>query len=214
MSNIYYVYQLRLENSDKPFYIGKGKGNRITNHFTDSSRKLNNIKNKIISKAEKQGIKILSEFLCTGLSEESALSLEMKLIKLLGRRDINTGILANMTDGGEGKSGAIASLETRKKRSESLKICGRDWTPSEETKAKISKTLKGRPITQEILAKRIGKKHSESHSTNISNALKMYLENNSRPTGICQYCNGEFQTASLARWHGDNCKNKPISTNH
>lgn len=204
----FYVYQLRLETSDLPFYIGKGKGNRIKNHFTKSSRKLNNIKNRIIAKAERQGVVIHSEFLCTGMSEESALALEIKLIKALGRRDIRTGILANMTDGGEGKSGAKASLEIREKLSASLKASGRDWTCSEETKRKISSTLKGRPVPEEVVAKRRGKKHSEDHSDNISKALKEYLANNERPTDICEHCGGTFQVASLARWHGDRCKKK------
>jgi hypothetical protein len=41
------------------------------------------------------------------------------MIAILGRKDLGTGILRNLTEGGDGASGHIKSEETRKKISES-----------------------------------------------------------------------------------------------
>ena len=93
----------------------------------------------------------------SGLTHEEACEIEKKYIRDWNLRDRDFGY--NMTDGGEGCCGRIASEETRKKLSNSLKgIClGRKL--SEEHKKKISNTLTGRkrpyhhrnsgPITEE-----------------------------------------------------------------
>jgi len=59
-------------------------------------------------------------FYQTSLKEKDALNLEMKYIKLFGRKNNETGILRNLTDGGEGISGWIMpnSYEYRKRRKE------------------------------------------------------------------------------------------------
>lgn len=69
------------------------------------------------------------------------------MIAVLGRKDINTGILRNHSDGGAGGSaGAILSEEFRNKckqrTGDKNGFYGR--THSEETKAKMRAALKGR----------------------------------------------------------------------
>lgn len=90
----------------KPFYIGKGKGDRSKQHFFPSSLKSNTIKNNIIKTIIKETcakpklVKVKG-----GLSETEAFELECELIRHFGRLDENNGILANHTNGGEGHSG-------------------------------------------------------------------------------------------------------------
>lgn len=59
-------------------------------------------------------------FLHTGLSEQTAFDYEEKLILFYGRKDLGTGLLRNMTNGGEGVSGWIPDAEWRTKKRESM----------------------------------------------------------------------------------------------
>lgn len=103
---IYYVYAY-LRNKDSatakagtPYYIGKGKKNRAFGKGHTIPVPVN--KNNII-------------FLETNLSELGALALERRMISWYGRKDINTGILRNMTDGGDGISGYKHNNLTKEK---------------------------------------------------------------------------------------------------
>ena len=101
----FYVYQLRLENSDAPFYVGKGSSDRVRAHFRPRSLKSKSRKNSIIRRAIASGEKVMSDVLAENMSESDAFAMEVELIKKYGRRDNGTGILANHTDGGDGSSG-------------------------------------------------------------------------------------------------------------
>ena len=97
MTNEYYVY-LYLREDGTPYYIGKGKGRRAY----DKNR-------KFARPAEKERIVFHSK----NLTEDEAFKIEKELIAEYGRKDIDTGILRNLTDGGEGLSGHIKSEEYR-----------------------------------------------------------------------------------------------------
>lgn len=94
-NNIYCVYKHTRDDNDTIFYIGigkslkraykKGKGNR--------NKYWNNIVNKV-------GYKI--DILFTNLIKDEAIAIEKYLIQYYGRKDLGTGSLCNMTDGGDG----------------------------------------------------------------------------------------------------------------
>ncbi len=93
MRNDYYVYAHYLnENDTTPFYIGKGCRNRA---YSKTGR------NKQWRKVVTDNNGYVVKFIKDNLLEKDALSLEIKLIKKYGRRDINTGVLVNETFGGE-----------------------------------------------------------------------------------------------------------------
>jgi len=96
----FYTYAY-LRKDGTPYYIGKGQGNRA---FKKGKREL---------KPPKDKSRII--FLKQDLTEEEAFRHEKYMIAVLGRKDLGTGILRNLTDGGEGPSGWIATKETREK---------------------------------------------------------------------------------------------------
>jgi hypothetical protein len=142
----YYTYAY-LREDRTPYYIGKGKGDRI---YSASSR---------IIKPPKDKSRII--YLKQNLTEEEAFKHEIYMIDVFGRKDLGTGILHNRTYGGEGPSGAIRSEETRIKIGEAHK--GKN--PSEETRRKMSEAQKGN-------TKMLGKTHSEETRKKIGEASK------------------------------------------
>lgn len=88
------------------YYIGKGRPRR------PYGKRQGGIK----PPADKSRVLLLH----TGLSEETALTYEQLLILTYGRKDLGTGLLRNMTNGGEGVAGWIPSEEWRRKKSESM----------------------------------------------------------------------------------------------
>ncbi len=97
----------------EPFYIGKGKNKRIKN----INGRNQFFKNKI-NKIKKFKLHPIVFKLYENLSEKASFEIEEKLIKEIGRIDLETGPLVNMTDGGEGCSGKILSDETKELISE------------------------------------------------------------------------------------------------
>ena len=104
MKTDFYTYAY-LREDGTPYYIGKGRGRRAFQ------------KGKTIPRPPKDRIL----FLKTGLTEKEAFRHECYMIAVFGRKNNGTGILRNLTDGGEGHSGYIPTEETRKKISDAQK---------------------------------------------------------------------------------------------
>ena len=91
--NPFYVYALKdpRQKPAKPFYIGKGTGNRAWEHQLkpDDSEK-----GEVIKGIQEAGLKVLHTVLADNLTEEQALKLEAELISAFGIRKYG-GMLTN-----------------------------------------------------------------------------------------------------------------------
>ena len=137
---MYYTYAY-LREDKTPYYIGKGKGNRI-------------YEKRKTTKPPKDKSRII--YLKQNLTEEEAFKHEIYMIAVFGRKDLGTGILHNRTGGGEGISGLIHSEETKIKMSEARKgekNHNYGKTHSEEHKRNISEAQKGRTHSEETRRK-------------------------------------------------------------
>ena len=162
----YQVYQLL--RPYEPFtvaYIGIGRKNRRPKQHLASAKRgdhPNRILLAIFRKSFALGHKnLIVRILADGLSRDDACQIERQQIAIFGRIDNKTGVLANLTNGGDGSDGWVMSQSTKDKIS--AKATGR--LKSEETLHLISaggKGLKRSADTCEKIRKaNLNKKRSE-----------------------------------------------------
>ena len=170
----FYTY-LWLRDDGTPYYVGKGSGRRAFRRGAPPSERV-----------------LIQEH----PSERDAFVAEIFLIAYYGRKDLGTGCLINLKDGGQG--GSNPSEETREKMSsaragkklgplsaehkEKLSAIGKRRVCSDETRAKLSaagKRRKKKPFSTEHREKlslaqkgKNKKPFSDEHRANLSAAKK------------------------------------------
>jgi hypothetical protein len=84
----------------EPFYVGKGRGNRINMGIKENSKDY--YKNRKIKSMINDGYFPIALKIFEDMSEDIAFKKESFVIKNIGRADLGFGPLCNLTDGGEG----------------------------------------------------------------------------------------------------------------
>jgi len=153
-----YGEEFKFEN--EPFYIGKGRNDRKYHHLNmaKGSKKVTSNKHLIykIKNILQEGlVPIIVEYK-NSMDNDSALKMENKMVLSIGRKDLNLGPLTNLCDGGERQN----------------------YNLSQETKDKISSTLKGK-VTWNI-----GRKHTNEAKRNMHKFPQNHIPWNKGKTGV------------------------------
>lgn len=98
-----------------PFYVGKGAA-RTKNKVQTFERSRASISRSRLWRSIVAAHGLQVEIVMSCQTDSEAQEQEMRLIRQIGRLDLRCGSLVNLTDGGEGHAGIVASDELRRKR--------------------------------------------------------------------------------------------------
>jgi len=165
-----YLYRhIRLDKNE-PFYIGIGNSKNNRRAYDNDNR--NKYWLNIVNMTDYE-----VEILFDDISYDEAKLKEIEFISLYGRKDMGTGCLVNMTDGGDGCLNKIITKETAEKIGNS----NRGKKRSEELKKQWSETQKKRLQDPSAYKKHIanitGTKHKEEMSLEHRMKISAFQKN-------------------------------------
>ena len=170
--NRFYVYAY-LREDGTPYYIGKGCGRRISE------------KHNVKVPPKSRRIKLIWD-----VSEGQAFKYERLAVKFYGCKHNGTGILRNMTDGGEGVSGYRHTAKAKAKFSLRRN--------SEESNAKRSAAQAGRPHAA-IHAAKLAAANKANASTRQAKSAQNRRINTAKRLNVCPLLWGTLDSKQMAK---------------
>jgi hypothetical protein len=182
-----FIYRhIRLDKNE-PFYIGISSNESYNRAYCKYKR--NSYWNNIVKKTNYK-----VEIMLDNITWEEAIEKEIEFIKLYGRKNNNTGILCNLTNGGEGTVGYIIKEETRKKRSIALSGVNNpnynkpfpDWQKEINRKARLGVKHSNETINKIRIAhcKKVINTETNQIYLSICEVAKIYNKSNSHMTRL------------------------------
>ena len=167
-----YVYSHYRKDNNEIFYVGISSNNSGVFLRANDKNKRSKFWKSIVAK-HGLSVRIIHE----SLDWENAKLIEIELIKKYGRLNNGSGVLCNLTDGGDGCLGFLVSSEYRQKLSASLKgknkrfgeknhFYGKSHTL--EARQKISASLKKSDKNKGVNNPNYGKRLSEEQRKKMS----------------------------------------------
>jgi len=188
-----YVYQHVRKDKNQVFYIGIGSDKKYQRAYDIKGR--NKLWYNIIKKTD-----YIVEIIHDNLSWENACNLEIELIKKYGKKCNNTGLLCNLTDGGEGFK---FNHSEKSKKQISNKLLNKTYAEIHgNDNAEIEKEKRKNGV----------KKYWDSLSDDekIQRTMKLigkrFKQKNKEILKKCIHCGLLCRASNLVRWHNDNCK--------
>jgi hypothetical protein len=152
------VYIHRTADTNEIFYVGIG----INKYRATSDKNRNDYWKNVVNKHG-----FVSEILFNGIDWGNACIKESELIQVYGRRDLGTGILVNMTHGGQGTTGPKTEEHKHK-----IAMSNKGKKRTEEQKRNISKGLKGRKAPNKGI--KLNPEQMERHRLRLHKPIKQF----------------------------------------
>lgn len=174
MPGEYYVYVHRKKTDGTVFYVGQGKGNRWKSY--KRSPFWHSVRRKYGFTAHK---------IAEGLSQQCALSIERAVIAVIGRDN-----LTNLTDGGD--AGPTGYRHTPERLIEL-----RSYSPTLETRDKISKSIRG--VNHPNFDPTVVTLEHPNHGVISGTKYWFYITYSLKQSSITRLIRGDYR--SYRKWH-------------